>query len=481
MQEATTDNPRMSWDKLLSTNRLGQKNDAGTEENDRSEFERDIDRIIFSGPFRRLSRKTQVHPMAANDHVHTRLTHSLEVSQVGRTLGKTIGNKIAERGELPHAFTPNDVGAVVQAACLAHDLGNPPFGHGGEKGMSNWFELNGPAMFGAMSKEHKHDIISIEGNAQGFRIITQLENRLFKGGLCLTYATLGAFLKYPWTSRVPDKKFGAYISEEKILEEIANGLGLLRSKRLKHTHDEHRHEWSRHPLAFLVEAADDICYGFIDLEDAVELKILHFDEVAETFESFFEPKEKKKLWKSFNPNKQAFRINLARLRGRLFEKAISGAIEGFMNGYDIIMEGKHNGDVFDLLENNDPRKKLVSTAKKMCAQKVFQDSRKIEIEIGCYSTFDTLLNAFCKAALESAQCIKSGDEMRLGWKSKLVLQLLGVHAPTKDNRDTPDGAEWTQYQCLRRVIDFVSGMTDNYATYIAGQLQGMGFSGIQRP
>lgn len=470
--------PRMTWDKLLSTQRLAQPKPSELK-NHRSEFERDKDRIMYSGAFRRLSRKTQVHPLAANDHVHTRLTHSLEVAQVGRTLGKAIGKEIKKKGELPPGFTPNDVAAVVQAACLAHDLGNPPFGHGGEEGMSHWFELNGPKMFGAMSKEHKHDIMSFEGNAQGFRIVTQLENHLFDGGLRLTYATLGAFLKYPWTSGVPNKKFGAYISEEKILEEIADGLGLLRSKRDKHKHDKLKLEWCRHPLAFLVEAADDICYAIIDLEDAVELGILSFKDIEKRLMPFFDKKKEKEIRSTFESSKNAYRVNLARFRGPLFEEAISGAIEGFMKGYEDIMLGKHNTDLFDLLQKGDRRKDLVSTAKNISKELVFQDQKKVEIEIGCYSTFETLLESFCNAALESAQCIKDGHEMKLGWKSGLILQLLGDHAPHFSN--PPINAKWSQYQCLRRVIDFVSGMTDNYATYISRQLQGMGFSGMQRP
>lgn len=215
----------MSWEKLLSRSRLGPPDSSPTTNPYRSAFEADIDRIMFSGAFRRLSRKTQVHPLAANDHVHTRLTHSLEVAQVGRTLGKAVAVRIQKEKDDLENITPNDLGAVVQAACLAHDLGNPPFGHGGEEGMRHWFEVNGLEMFGAMAREHKHDLSSFEGNAQGFRVLTQLENHLFDGGLRLTYVTLGAFLKYPWSSRVTNKKFGAYLSEERYLSKSLNRPG----------------------------------------------------------------------------------------------------------------------------------------------------------------------------------------------------------------------------------------------------------------
>lgn len=177
-------------------------------------------RILFSSAFRRLARKTQVHPHAPNDHVHTRLTHTLEVAYVGRALGRELGSRIAK--DLPKGLTADDLGTVVCAACLAQDLGNPPYGHGGEEAMSYWFENKGPLIFRNLAAEHKGDLIAVEGNAQGFRAIAQTENHLFQGGLQLTYATLGAFHKYPWTSRRGQKKFGCFLSEEPILEKVAN-------------------------------------------------------------------------------------------------------------------------------------------------------------------------------------------------------------------------------------------------------------------
>lgn len=468
---------RMEWNKLLSSTRLAPLPKLAGSKSNRTEFERDVDRIIFSSSFRRLSRKTQVHPLAANDHVHTRLTHSMEVSLVGRTLGKSVG-KLIQR-DLPRNRTPDDIGTIVQAACLAHDLGNPPFGHAGEKAMKHWLTKNGPGLFSSMSQEHLNDITSCEGNAQGFRAITQLENHLFKGGLRLTYATLGAYLKYPWCSRIPDKKFSAYISEEKILEEVASKLGLLRSMRERRKHEMTRFEWCRHPLAFLVEAADDICYSVMDIEDAVELRILQFDNVWDILKKYFTKQEQNEIEESFT-SKSSFRVNLARVRGRVFDKAVSGAIDGFDNGYDKIMHGKHNGDLFDLLPSKDKRKMLVRELKKLAESQVFPDPKKIELELGCYSTFETLLDAFSKAAIDRSQELRSKkDEISISWKSDLVLKLLGDHAP-KFGAPVPDDI-WTEYQCLRRTLDFITGMTDNYATYISRQLQGMGFSGLQRP
>jgi dGTPase len=457
----------MEWKTLLSTERLGREGESQSPRPGRTEFESDVGRILFSGSFRRLARKTQVHPLAPNDHVHTRLTHTLEVAYVGRALGKELGSRIAK--SLPRGYIADDLGTIVHAACLAHDLGNPPFGHGGEEGMIYWFETQGPLIFRNLSAEHKRDLIAVEGNAQGFRTIAQTENHLFKGGLQLTYATLGAFHKYPWTSRSGRKKFGSFLSEEKILEKVGTKLGLVQKG---------PNSWCRHPLAFLVEAADDICYSIIDLEDAVELKILTFNQVAEFFLESFSKRERARIKERFSPG-NSHRVNLARLRTFVFDKAISAAIEMYLDAYEEIMEGQFRGNLFDLLKPSDPRVRLVYGAKEFARTRVYNDTKKIEMEIGCYATFDTLLSELCTAALNQAEILsdKKG-ESKLAWKTGHVLQLLGDHSPTRDN--APSGG-WSSYQCLRRVIDFVTGMTDNYAVYISRQLQGTGFAGVQRP
>lgn len=458
----------MEWQRLLSAKRLGQDGSSPGKMKVRSPFEADIDRVIFSGAFRRLGRKTQVHPLAPNDHVHTRLTHSLEVGQVGRDLGKALGLRIAT--ELPSNIDSHDLGNIVQSACLAHDIGNPAFGHAGESAISHWFEVKGRDFFRNMAKEHKRDVSSFEGNAQGFRMITQTENHLFTGGLRLTLATLAAGLKYPWSSRKAGAKFGAFITEEKILEQVAETVGLV---------SKGRHEWCRHPLAFLVEAADDICYAIIDLEDGVELGIVSFEEVVELLTKDFEPSERRRIQDSFGP-REAYRVNLSRLRGPVFDLVIDSAINGFMKGYEKIMSGNYHGDVFGLVPKSDLGRGIVERSKKFAADRIYGDQKKVEIELGCYSTFECLLDEFCEAALACAQSLTSHKgEVTIGWKSKLILRLLGDHTPSEGN--APPGYHWTEYQCLRRVIDFVSGMTDSYATYVAKQLRGTGFSGVQRP
>ena len=335
--------------------------------------------------------------------------------------------------------------------------------------MIHWFEANGPSVFGNLSDDYKRDLMAVEGNAQGFRIVSQTENHLFDGGMQLTYATLGAFHKYPWTSRKGAKKFGSFLSEEELLNRIGEKLGLVPTG---------ASAWCRHPLAHLVEAADDICYSIIDLEDAVELKILPFEQVENFFLESFDGAEKEKIKRELAPG-QSHRINLARLRGHVFDKAISTAIAAYLDAYPEIMAGRYDGNILDLLEPTDPTFRMIFGAKALGRKQVYNDIKKIEMEIGCYAIFDILLREFCLAALNQSDVLNGkGKEIKLSWKSGHVLQLLGDHGPTINNG--PPGG-WSPYQCLRRMIDFVMGMTDNYAVYISQQLQGMAFAGLQRP
>lgn len=186
----------MQWDKLLTSKRLGITDKSG--DGIRTEYYRDYDRIVFSASFRRLARKTQVHPLSFNDHIHNRLTHSIEVSSVGRSLGLAVGLKIEDK--LPSDITAVDFASIIQAACVAHDIGNPPFGHAGEYAIRQWFSENINLIDESLSDAQKQDLMSFEGNAQGFRIVSQLENHYKDGGLRLTFATLGALIKYPWES-----------------------------------------------------------------------------------------------------------------------------------------------------------------------------------------------------------------------------------------------------------------------------------------
>ena len=267
----------MQWEKLLSLKRQGDTNKRLRIEQDETRlgFEVDYDRIIFSSAFRSLQDKTQVIPLSKTSFVHTRLTHSLEVSVVGRSLGRAVGKAILEKHpflEKTHGYRFNDFGAIVAAASLAHDIGNPPFGHSGEKAIGNYFlNGNGSRFKKELTDKQFQDLVDFEGNANGFKILTETKDGV-EGGLRLSYATLGAFMKYPKeslpkkpTTHIADKKYGVFQSEISFFNEVADELGLI--KKLDN-------RYSRHPLTYLVEAADDICYTLIDFEDGINLGLI---------------------------------------------------------------------------------------------------------------------------------------------------------------------------------------------------------------
>lgn len=438
----------MDWQTLLNRERLGKASQSH-DELGRSPFHKDHDRIIFSGAFRRLGRKTQVHPVSSNDHIHTRLTHSLEVSCVGRSLAMRVGEMI--RDELPEWCAPADLGMVVQSACLAHDIGNPPFGHSGEDAIRHWFQQAADkGWLDAMSEAERADFLSFEGNAQGFRVLTQLEYHQFDGGTRLTYATLGTYLKYPWTARHAEAlgykkhKFGCYQSELPLLEQIANKLGLPPVAEQR---------WARHPLVYLMEAADDICYGLIDLEDGLEMDLLSYAEVEAVLLGLVGD-DLPQTYRQLGP-KDSQRRKLAILRGKAIEHLTNAAARAFVEQQSTLLAGTLNGDLVEHMHG--PAKRCVQTAKAIAREKIFQDKRKTLHEIGAYTTLEILLNAFCGAALEQFQ------GQSLSFKNQRIMDLLGNNAPQ---------ADWPLHRAFMRIIDFIAGMTDSYATEMAREMTG---------
>jgi len=282
----------MRWERLLSRRRLGTAPSA--EVPDRTAFQRDYDRLVFSSAFRRLQDKTQVFPLAESDYVRTRLTHSLEASCVGRSLGTLVGQALEESDRLPDAIGAADVGAIVAAAGLAHDIGNPPFGHSGEDAIGHWFAHSeaGRRYLDQLDEAQAEELRRFEGNAQGFRVITRLQNPDSAGGLGLTCATLGAFSKYPRGAArsaaereydgASNKKFGFFEAERGRFETVAAEVGLIPRRAGE--------SWYRHPLAFLVEAADDICYHIVDLEDAFRLGHVTFAETEALLHAIAAPR-----------------------------------------------------------------------------------------------------------------------------------------------------------------------------------------------
>jgi dGTPase len=437
----------MNWTLLLSTRRLHQRADA--QESTRSAFEQDFDRIIFSHPFRRLQDKTQVHPLPEHDFVHTRLTHSLEVSSVGRSLGRRVGEVIIERhADLKNNYTSHDFGTIVASASLAHDLGNPPFGHSGEEGLSDFFKHHEGQQYKPFVSELEWtDLTSFEGNAQGFRILNKSQYQ----GLRLTAATLGAFTKYPCPSsfigrdksRKSQRKFGFFQTEQSLFDETATHLGLIK-------HNEN--SWCRHPLAFLVEAADDICYNIIDLEDGCRLGLISLEETIELLADI--------LGKDFNPEKAA-RIKSADekigvLRAMAIGKLITDVVDVFLQHEEDILNGKFDQALTDLGSYKNQLKQIIDIS----IEKIYRARHVVEIESAGFEVLPGLLNEFTKAAeqaVKNNQAKKYTNLMRL-----LPPETLPVIQSNPDNT----------YLHLREVIDFVSGLTDRYALSLYRKIKG---------
>lgn len=439
---------KMDWNKLLCSNRFKGPTPAGSDP-DRTSFTQDYDRILFSSPFRRLGKKTQVHPLNTNDHVHSRLTHSLEVASVGRSLGIRCGRFLHERRDLPADYLPEHIGQIVQAACLSHDIGNPPFGHAGEEAIKSWFSSTEQAeLIAPLTTEEKNDFLHFEGNAQGFRILTKTEYYRDDGGMRLTYATLASMLKYPWTSTIAqtEKKFCSFQSEKEILNDIAETVGLIKLD---------RHKFCRHPLAHLVEAADDICYRILDLEDAHEMNILQFEDVADILAPLCNTDERfERMMKENISNRR----KLAYIRAKAIGTAVDAVAAVFRTRYTEIMTGQLPNELISYCSES--IKGPLDCAKRTGREKVYNEHRKVELEIGCYSILGILLNAFCSAVAD--KCNARGN---VNYKSARVLALLCHNTPVQD-RDL--------HESLLVATDYISGMTDNYATHLARQLGGMG-------
>ena len=430
----------MTWEQLLNAGRLGKPDERSASTANRSGFHRDYDRIAFSHPFRRLNDKTQVHPLSSNDHVHSRLTHSLEVSIVGRSLGLAVGERLES---LPDGVGGSELGQILQAACLMHDLGNPPFGHAGEDAIQLWFsDARNAHFFEGLSPEELLDFKTFEGNAQAFRLVSNVEHNPGRGGMQLTYATLAALMKYPWTSPLAGekKKFCAFQSEKELLRGVADQTGMILG-------DDGR--YCRHPLAFLAEAADDICYRIIDLEDAVEIGLLPFKDVCRALEAIGGGKADSGL---------SDRNQLSYLRALAINASIQAVAKVFVACESELRAGRipFSSDLIGLCpeEIQGP----LDAAKTLAQEKVYTDYRKMELQIGGYSLLGNLLELFCAALRERLV------NEKISYRTEQVMALLKFEAPEYGD---------ALYPSLLKVTDYISGMTDAYASRMARQLSGM--------
>lgn len=436
----------MNWSTLLSSRRQNQKPE--TVELSRSSFEQDFDRIIFSHPFRKLQDKTQVHPLPEHDFVHTRLTHSLEVSSVGRSLGKRAGEVIMERHpDLGKNFSSFDIGAITAAAALAHDLGNPPFGHAGEAALSEYFRAAGGAFEQMMTDAEWQDMMAFEGNAQGFRILNKKQY-----GLRLTYATLGAFTKYPCPSqlrgrdksRKSQKKFGYFQSEAEAFKDVAENLGLIQVS---------NGAWCRHPLAFLVEAADDICYSIIDLEDGCRMGLVTFNETVDLLAPILGSKlDRQKLSTQSGLNEK-----LGVLRALAIGELIEASTEVFLGHEKGILDGSFDKALTDLSRFKD----ALGVINKVSSERIYRTHTVVEIEASGHEVLPGLLHEFLGAGLELANLSASK-------KNKNLALLFPEEIRSAI-------AESNRYMIFRNVIDFISGLTDRHALSLYRKIKGISF------
>ncbi|PVZ88650.1 deoxyguanosinetriphosphate triphosphohydrolase [Serratia sp. S1B] len=438
---------QMRWLELLSAIRLGTKKSRN--ELGRSPFHKDYDRIIFSQSFRQLNRKTQVHPLTQHDGVHTRLTHSLEVSCIGRSLGMMAAEKIKD--DLPMWITPADVGAIIQAACLAHDIGNPPFGHAGEYAIREWFDDASHTDFlTELSPEEQADVRQFEGNAQGLRLLTRVDYHPDNGGMRLTCATIGAYLKYPWLSKTIESqgdqpshhraKFGCYQTEKEILKEIAEQLGLIQLG---------EYHYCRHPLTYLLEAADDICYALIDLEDGISLNILSYTEVEPIFLNLIAdygvPSELSTPWSTWQQK-------IAALRGRVMKRLVDEVTTAFAKHQYQILTGQLEGTLLqycsaDISEG-------IEQAKNLAREKIFKHRQKLDLEIVAHMSLQSILDAFIPLTVPNKQ---------LSFKDQRMMSIL-----------QQSGANFgvNHYQNIMQVLDIISKFSDHEAYDLAQVLQG---------
>ena len=386
---------KMNWEQLLSLKRQGDKKKRIRKEQDETRlgFEVDYDRIIFSSAFRSLQDKTQVIPLSKTSFVHTRLTHSLEVSVVGRSLGRMVGKKILEKH--PHlseiyGYQFNDFGAIVAAAALAHDIGNPPFGHSGEKAIGEYFKNGkGKKYKEWLTPQQYQDLISFEGNANGFKILTESRNGI-EGGLRLSYATLGAFTKYPKgslpyrpTHHVAHKKYGFFQNEKDQFEDVARETGLITQ------HVDNYTTYSRHPLTYLVEAADDICYTIIDFEDGINLGLIGEEFALEYLINLVKSSINTKKYGELKTTAD----RLSYLRALAINTLIQEAADTFIKYEDQILAGTFDTGLLDKSQYQSQ----ISDILKISVEKIYESSEVLEKEIAGYEILSTLLDRFCVA------------------------------------------------------------------------------------
>jgi dGTPase len=451
----------MQWQQLLSRARLGSR-EPPRASSARTDFQRDFDRVVFSSAFRRMQDKTQVFPLSKVDYVRTRLTHSLEASSIGRSLGTLVGEQVIARHQL-RGFESADFGSIVAAACLAHDIGNPPFGHSGEDAIRHWAHTGdyGERRVAMLQGSEREDFLSFEGNAQGFRIITRLQNPDNDGGLQLTCATLAAFTKYPRESWVGGSRFdgvsakkqGFTAADRGAFETVAATVGLI-------ARGNHHAMWCRHPLAFLVEAADDISYRVIDIEDGYRLGHFTYQEVLDLFWPMVSDQERQR------PRLEHIRDPKDRvefLRAKVINEVIRQVVGGFMDNEAAILAGRFDVPLLEELPLRGALDALIENAR----QRIYCAPEVVSIQAAGFQVVGDLLDRFTQVVDDVAH---RGEQASP--RSRMLIRLVPEQFIGPERVPTAD-----PYRRLLLLTDFVSGMTDSYAVSLYKKVTGISLPG----
>ena len=451
----------MEWQRLISTKRLGRPDTHTDFTEHRSEFQRDYDRLIFSAPFRRLQNKTQVFPLPGSVFVHNRLTHSLEVASVGRSMGNDAANILKKRHPeaTPELFA--ELGTIVSAACLAHDLGNPPFGHSGEKAIATFFSEGKGTQFQQIIKDEAgqekgdiiwEDIIRYDGNANAFRLLTHQYEGRRQGGYVMTYSTLASIVKYPYSSLMSGgkSKFGFFYSELPFFREVAEHLGIINL-----CNDGYRLRYARHPLAYFVEAADDICYQIMDIEDAYKLHVISTEQTRELLLNFLDEDQRKTIDTTY-PDVTDRNERIIYLRSCVINAIVQECVKVFTDNEDKILRGELEGS---LISHAQPRiRDAYMNCAKFSQTNIYRSREVLDVELAGYKIIDTLLDLFTDAILNPDKA----------YSKRLIDRVSSQYQINAPNL----------YERLIGVVDYITGMTDVYALDLYRKIKGMSLPSI---
>ncbi len=440
----------MNWLQLISNKRLGQEHHHALRHDDRSEFKRDGDRLIYSAPFRRLQNKTQVFPLPGSIFVHNRLTHSLEVSSLGKSLGDDVARRLTELHPELRGTLFEEIGTIVQSAGLAHDMGNPPFGHSGEKAIQTFFtEDAGLNLRKHVSQPFWDDITHFEGNANAFRLLTHQFVGRRNGGFVMTYATLASVVKYPRSSSLAGEhgKFGFFNSETPIYEKIADELGIIRL-----SEPGSPIAYVRHPLVYLMEAADDICYEIMDIEDSHKLRILSFEETRELLLGFFDEDTRKAILNRLaeeqvtDENEQ-----IVYFRACAVGKLEHECVKTFVSHEEEILNGTFKGSLISNIA--EPQREAYRRCSEVSYKKIYHSKPVLDVELSGYKIMETLMRTFISAAVHPEKF----------HSQQLMNRFSSQYDIHSDNLETR----------IMAVLDYISGMTDVYALDIYQKISGI--------